>query len=171
MPELKKIISVPVFFVTYIHVQILTMAVHIVTAGIEQLDTVADLFNQYRVWYHQKPDLEGARSFLEERISNGESKMFLALHDGVPAGFVHLYPIFTSVGMRRAWLLNDLFVNEAHRGAGIATMLLEKAKELGRDNRSKWLLLQTDQTNIQAQQLYHKNGWEIVPDMFFQFTL
>jgi len=170
MPELTNHFSSG-FFVTYIHDQILCMAVQIIPAGIEQLDTIAELFNQYRIWYHQKPDLEGARSFLEERISNGESKMFLAVHDGVPAGFVHLYPIFTSVGMRRAWLLNDLFVNEAHRGAGIATMLLEKAKELGRDNHSKWLLLQTDQTNAQARQLYHKNGWEVVPDMFFQFTL
>jgi len=147
------------------------MAVQIVDAGIEHLETLADLFNQYRVWYHQQSDLEGARNFLGERIRNGESKMFLALNDDVPAGFVHLYPIFTSVGMKRAWLLNDLFVNEAHRGSGIATMLLEKAKELGKSNQSKWLLLQTDQTNVQAQQLYHKNGWEIVPDMFFQFTL
>jgi len=157
--------------VSYIHGQILSMSVQIVDAGIEHLDTLADLFNQYRIWYHQQSDLEGARNFLGERIRNGESKMFLALNEDVPAGFVHLYPIFTSVGMKRAWLLNDLFVNEAHRGAGIATMLLERAKELGRDNQSKWLLLQTDQTNVQAQQLYHKNGWEIVPDMFFQFTL
>jgi GNAT superfamily N-acetyltransferase len=93
------------------------------------------------------------------------------LNEGIPAGFVHLYPIFTSVGMKRAWLLNDLFVNEAHRGAGIATMLLEKAKELGRSNHSKWLLLQTDNSNVNAQKLYRKNGWETVPDMFFQFNL
>ena len=147
------------------------MPVQIIAAGIEHLSELASLFNQYRVWYHQQPDLPGAMKFLGERIKNGESKIFLALHDGVPAGFVQLYPIFTSVGMSRAWLLNDLFVHENHRGAGIATLLLEKAKELGRGNHSKWLLLQTDQSNVKAQQLYHKNGWEPVPDMFFQYNL
>ncbi len=110
------------------------MSIQIIAAGIDRLDDLARLFNQYRVWYHQSPDLAGARTFLEERINNGESKIFLALHDGEPAGFVQLYPIFTSVGMRRAWLLNDLFVHEGHRSAGIATMLLETAKELGRAN-------------------------------------
>ncbi len=147
------------------------MPVEIIAAKIEHLDIVADLFNQYRVWYHQQSDPEGARQFLGERITNGESTIFLAFNNGLPAGFVQLYPIFTSVGMKRAWLLNDLFVNEHHRGAGIATMLLERAKELGRSNNSKWLLLQTDQSNSQAQQLYHKNGWETVPDMFFQYSL
>ena len=147
------------------------MTITIITAGIDQLDDLASLFNQYRVWYHQPPDLQGARKFLEERINNGESKIFLALNEDKPAGFVQLYPIFTSVGMRRTWLLNDLFVHENHRGSGIATMLLEKAKELGRGNHSKWLLLQTDSANVTAQQLYRKNGWEIVPDMFFQYNL
>lgn len=147
------------------------MSIEIIEAGIAQLEEVANLFNQYRVWYHQQSDLDGARNFLKERMSNGESKIFLALIDGKPAGFVHLYPIFTSVGMRRAWLLNDLFVNEHHRGSGIATMLLEKAKELGRGNESRWLMLQTDNGNLQAQQLYRKNGWTQIPDMFFQYTL
>jgi GNAT superfamily N-acetyltransferase len=147
------------------------MPVQIIAAGIEHLSELASLFNQYRVWYHQQPDLPGARKFLEERIKNVESKIFLALHNGKAAGFVQLYPIFTSVGMKRAWLLNDLFVHENYRGAGIATLLLENAKELGRGNDSKWLLLQTDQSNVKAQQLYHKNGWELVPDMFFQYNL
>ena len=147
------------------------MSIQILEARLEQLDDLADLFNQYRVWYHQQPDLPGARKFLGERISNGESKIFLALQNGKAAGFVQLYPIFTSVGMRRSWLLNDLYVGEAHRGSGIATMLLETAKELGKADQSKWLMLQTDNDNKKAQQLYHKNGWEVIPDMFFQFNL
>ena len=147
------------------------MSIEIIEAYPEHLDALAGLFNQYRVWYHQAADLQGARDFLGERIINRESRIFLAMHAGEVAGFVQLYPIFTSVGMRKAWLLNDLFVNDKHRGEGIATCLLEKAKDLGRETGSKWLLLQTDSTNIKAQEIYKNNGWKIVPDKFFQFDL
>jgi GNAT superfamily N-acetyltransferase len=147
------------------------MSIEIIEAHPEHLDALAGLFNQYRVWYHQAADLQGARDFLGERIINRESRIFLAMHAGEVAGFVQLYPIFTSVGMRKTWLLNDLFVNDKHRGKGIATSLLEKAKELGRETGSKWLLLQTDSTNIKAQEIYKNNGWKIVPDKFFQFDL
>jgi len=147
------------------------MSIEIIEAHPEHLDALAGLFNQYRVWYHQASDLQGARDFLGERIINRESRIFLAMHAGEVAGFVQLYPIFTSVGMRKTWLLNDLFVNDKHRGKGIATCLLEKAKELGRESGSKWLLLQTDTTNIKAQEIYKNNGWKIVPDKFYQFDL
>jgi GNAT superfamily N-acetyltransferase len=147
------------------------MSIQIIEAGTDHLELVTDLFNQYRVWYHQSPDIPRARKFLEERLVNKESRIFIAMHSGEAAGFVQLYPIFTSIGMRRAWLLNDLFVLEKHRGFGIAKQLLERAKELGRSNDSKWLLLQTDNTNIKAQQIYKNNGWNIVHDQFFQFDL
>jgi len=73
--------------------------------------------------------------------------------------------------MTKAWLLNDLFVHEDHRGLGIASKLLEKAKELGRLTGSKWLMLQTGFDNTNAQALYQKNGWDKIPDQFYEFIL
>lgn len=86
-------------------------------------------------------------------------------------GFTQLYPIFTSVGLGRSWLLNDLYVDASHRQNGIATQLLEAAKEHGKETRAKWLLLETGSDNFTAQALYERNGWQKTEDLFYQFSL
>jgi hypothetical protein len=59
-------------------------------ATITDLDLVAPLFDAYRQFYRQPPDLELARQFLSERLQRGESIILLAaLPDGSTAG-VHV---------------------------------------------------------------------------------
>ena len=62
-------------------------------------------------------------------------------------GFTQLYPLFSSTRMKRYWLLNDLFVNENHRGKGHSKALIESAKELCRETKACGILLETDKTN------------------------
>ena len=83
-------------------------------------------------------------------------------------GFTQLFPIFSSVSMKRTWLLNDLYVNEKSRGIGAATKLLDAAKEFGAETNSKWLLLQTSADNYTAQNVYEKNGWIKETDIFYR---
>lgn len=42
-------------------------------------------------------------------------------------GLVQLYPIFSSLSMSNAWLINDLYVVPEARNNGIGTMLLDTA--------------------------------------------
>ena len=147
------------------------MEVTIQRATLQEVPAVALLFDAYRQWYHQAADLDGAIAFISERIRLDESAIFIALQEGKPVGFVQLYPIFTSVGMQRAWLLNDLFVVPGARGAGIGTALLETAKAFGRSTGSKWLMLQTAQDNDAAQSVYEHNGWARETDYFYTFHL
>ena len=51
----------------------------IVQAGLEHLEEVAKLFNQYRVFYQSSSDLEAARNFLAERFHKKDS-VILAFH-------------------------------------------------------------------------------------------
>ena len=53
--------------------------------------------------------------FIEQRVVNHESIIFLATNDGLALGFTQLYPSFSSVSMRRLWILNDLFVAPSAR--------------------------------------------------------
>ena len=105
-------------------------------------------------------NLDGARAWLTERLERDESVVFLALVDGVPAGFTQLYPIFSSTTMRRAWLLNDLFVAPTARRAGVGRALLERAHAFGQETRAKELMLQTAVDNLTAQRLYESLGWQ-----------
>lgn len=140
-------------------------------ATMKDAAVVAGLFDAYRVWYHQEPDYEGALHFLTERLENNESTILVALLNEVAVGFTQMYPIFTSVGMGRALLLNDLFVAEKARGKGIATKLLEGAKAYGKTQNCKWLMLQTSNNNYIAQALYVRNGWSKESDFFYTVAI
>jgi GNAT superfamily N-acetyltransferase len=140
-------------------------------ATIEHASVVASLFDMYRVWYHQLSDIEAANDFIEDRITNNESVIFIAFISNKAVGFTQLYPIFTSVGMKKTWLLNDLFVTEEARCKGVAKALLDKATELGKETQSKWLMLQTSNDNYLAQQLYEKSGWIRETDVFYTLPL
>ena len=74
-------------------------------ATLDDLDALAPLFADYRTFYSMTPDLDTARRFLHERLSRGESVVFLAELDGRPAGFTQLYPMFSSVRAQRTFIL------------------------------------------------------------------
>jgi ribosomal protein S18 acetylase RimI-like enzyme len=147
------------------------MSLLIRKATIEDIDGVAVLFDAYRAWYHQQPDLERAKQFLSDRFRNAESVVFVAEHNGTFVGFTQLYRIFSSVSMRNAWLLNDLFIIESERRKGIASNLLNAARQHGCETGSKWLMLQTACDNTAAQALYEKNGWRKETDHFYMLDL
>jgi ribosomal protein S18 acetylase RimI-like enzyme len=121
---------------------------------------VAALFDAYRIYYQQSSDLAGAEHFIAERLRNRESMIYLALDEGRPVGFTQLYPFFTSVGMKRAWVLNDLYVTEDYRNRGVGRTLIAAAQDLARSTSAKWIMLQTYTSNVNAQALYEKLGFE-----------
>ena len=137
----------------------------------DDASSVAFLFDAYRVFYNQKSDLPAAFDFLQQRLANNESAVFLAVMGGEPVGFVQLYPVFSSVQMKKSWILNDLFVAETARNQGIGEALLQQAKQFGRETGAAYLLLQTGSDNYRAQSVYEKNGWIKAQDFFYEFPL
>jgi ribosomal protein S18 acetylase RimI-like enzyme len=121
---------------------------------------VAVLFDAYRQFYRREADLVGARRFIGERLERAESVIFLAEEAGTALGFTQLYPSFTSAGMARIFVLNDLFVAPQARGRGIATALLRRAADFGRTEGAVRLALSTATDNHAAQALYRRAGWQ-----------
>ncbi|HEY1015460.1 MAG TPA: GNAT family N-acetyltransferase [Herpetosiphonaceae bacterium] len=141
----------------------------IIHATPDHLPAVAPLFDAYRQFYRQPPDLPAALEFLGQRLANRESVIFLALDGDEPLGFVQLYPSFSSVSLRRLWILNDLFVAPAARGRGAATALITQACDFARADGAKGLVLETAADNP-AQQLYERLGWQRDTD-FYHYSL
>src|SRR5438309_8631421 len=144
--------------------------VRTVRAELSDVDRVVPLFDAYRRFYRQGSDTEGARAFLADRLARGESVIFLALLDGAAAGFTQLYPSFSSVSMRRLWILNDLFVRSDVRRGGVGRALLERGRQHAIETAAKGLILSTGVTNKAAQTLYESCGWQR-DDEFFQYYL
>lgn len=133
----------------------------IIRATVEHVDLIAPLFDLYRQFYKYAPDLEGARRFIHERLTNGESVIFLALDDsGKALGFTQLYPTFSSTTLRSMWILNDLYVRSDCRKTGVASALMERARQLGKETGAVELMLETAADNFTAQRLYEKLGWQ-----------
>jgi len=147
------------------------MKIEIRKAAAVDSEIIAPLFDAYRMFYNQSSDIDGALQFVKKRLQRNESVIFIAFINDKAVGFIQLYPIFTSVGMQPAWLLNDLFIHPSARGKGVGTSLLDAAKDFGRTVESKWLMLQTANDNYSAQALYKKNGWKKETDLFYRFDL
>lgn len=140
-------------------------------ASIQDLTQLAELFDQYRVFYHKESDIPSAENFLKERIENKDSEIFVAEESGNLVGFVQLFPIFSSTRMKRYWLLNDLYVNENHRGKGFSKELIEEAKQLAKSTDACGVLLETGKSNDIGNQLYPACGFELYDSVnFYEWT-
>lgn len=129
-------------------------------AGLGDLDQLSDLFDGYRKFYREESDLQMGRAFLQKRIENKESEIFVSVYESkILTGFVQLYPIFSSTRMKRLWLLNDLYVLSEYRGLGISVGLIQKAKELCVTTDSCGMILETARNNEIGNKLYHKTGF------------
>jgi GNAT superfamily N-acetyltransferase len=139
--------------------------IEIIRATIDDLELLVPLFDGYRQFYKQETDLAGARNFLEAHFEENTSVVFLALRideqgQRQACGFTQLYPSFSSVSMKRLWILNDLFVAPTARRTGTGTALLERARQFAIETHAKGLSLTTGVDNYTAQSVYEAHGWK-----------
>ncbi|WP_413299470.1 GNAT family N-acetyltransferase [Bacillus sp. 1P10SD] len=144
---------------------------YIQKATINELEVVAELFDLYRVFYEQTSDINAAKEFLNKRIVNEESVIFLALEGNVALGFVQLYPSFSSVSMKRSWVLNDLYVKKEARGQGVGENLIKTALHFAKESGAKGVFLETGKENVNAQRLYEKIGFVQETNYFYYYTV
>ncbi|GGH22486.1 GNAT family N-acetyltransferase [Paenibacillus segetis] len=141
-------------------------------ATIADLDQIVPIFDEYRVFYGQESDVEGARQFLFSHLEHRESVIFMAKDtvSGQCAGYTQLYPVFSSISLKRSWILNDLFVLKDYRNQGIAKMLLTEAAEFAHQTKAKGIELSTAWDNSRAQRLYEQFGF-IRDEEFYYYYL
>jgi ribosomal protein S18 acetylase RimI-like enzyme len=140
-------------------------------ATVNDLDSITDLFDLYRIFYKQTSNLPSAREFLEARLRNKESVIFIAFDENNPVGFTQLYPLFSSVNIQRTWLLNDLYVKENVRGKGYGEGLLKKAISFAEETGAKGIALETGKDNFNAQRLYEKVGFKRETNYFYHYSI
>ena len=140
-------------------------------ATLDDLQALAHLFDLYRIFYGQKSDLAATEAFIHERLSLNESVIFVAKIDGEYVGFTQLYPTFTSVGMKRIWLLNDLYVHKDFRKKGIGEALIRHTFEYARKTGRAKVILETGSDNVQAQALYEKIGFERETSLNYEYAI
>jgi ribosomal protein S18 acetylase RimI-like enzyme len=132
----------------------------ILQANLEHLNQVAKLFDDYRQFYNQASDINGATEFLRHKFEHQESIIFIAQNETTILGFVQLYPSWESVSMSKRWVLYDLYVAPKGRGQGTARQLMQRAKQLAQDTGAQCISLETATDNLIGQALYESEGYE-----------
>jgi ribosomal protein S18 acetylase RimI-like enzyme len=139
-------------------------------ATLDDVDAVATLFDAYRQFYQQAPDLPLAKRFIGARLQNNESVIILAADTSQRLlGFCQLYPTFCSVEAKPTYVLYDLFVTPSARRSGAGRILLLAAEQLAAQRGMARLDLTTAKTNAAAQAAYASLGW-IRDDVFFAYS-
>ena len=127
---------------------------------LDDLESLSEIFNTYRVFYHQESDIDLARNFIYERLTQKDSKFFIKKDESNKViGFIQLYPTFSSVSAGKAWILNDLYVHRENRRQGVAEQLMQQAIEFGKNTNAKYIALETHFDNFPAQTLYKNMGF------------
>lgn len=139
-------------------------------ASADDINMIAPLFDAYREFYDQEPNLEFAKEFINARLKNNESIIFIAedeTQNGL--GFCQIYPSFCSVIAAPIYVLYDLFVSPEARKSGAGKLLLEHAHEYAKANNIPRMDLTTAKNNLNAQSLYESLGW-VKDNIFFAYN-
>ncbi len=89
-----------------------------IAASKDNIEEIAELVKKYREFYKvSAQDINEIKNFIQERLSNLDSKIFVARNEdtGKLIGFIQLYPLFSTVSLKRQWMLNDFYVLETER--------------------------------------------------------
>ncbi|MHC8307510.1 GNAT family N-acetyltransferase [Pseudomonas sp. PB3P13] len=134
----------------------------IIQATLEHLDLLTPLFVKYREFYGALPYPDSSRAFLEKRLRRKESVIYLALadDDNKLMGFCQLYPSFSSLSLKRVWILNDIYVAEDARRQLVADNLIRTAKKMAKDTQAVRMRVSTSSDNEVAQKTYESIGFK-----------
>lgn len=147
------------------------MRLEIARATIDDLEALLPLITAYRVFYKREPELRREREFVERNLREDCSRIFLACEreSGSIVGFTQIFQTHSTVWLGPSLILEDLFVVSEARGAGAATMLLERAEAYAREIGAVGMFLETAMDNVVAQRVYERAGWKR-EDRFYKYN-
>jgi ribosomal protein S18 acetylase RimI-like enzyme len=140
-------------------------------ATLDDLGSVASLFDAYRQFYQLRADEPAAREYVRARLAAHDSVILVAADEKqVPQGFCQLYPSRCSLLAAPIYILYDLYVDPRARGCGAGKALMLAAAERARRDGKARMELQTARTNETARALYQSLGWHL-DETFLTYTL
>jgi len=133
--------------------------VAIARATLDDAAELTPLFDAYRTFFAGEHDSAESGPFLEGRLRANESVVFLARADGDAAGFIQLYPLWSSWYCRRIWFLSDLYVTHAHRKRGLGRLLVERAVEHAKETDASSMMVELPHREPHLREFYATLGF------------
>jgi len=134
----------------------------IAPVAVEEFEELLPLIAAYQRFYEvEDVDDERNRAFFRRFLAPSEDGLLLgARSEGRLVGYACLYWHFSSLEACESVLMNDLFVTEETRGAGVGRALIEATAEVARERGAPFIEWSTAPDNKTAQRLYDATGAE-----------
>ncbi|MCP3942039.1 MAG: GNAT family N-acetyltransferase [Desulfobacteraceae bacterium] len=128
----------------------------VIQSKLEHIDQLVEIVEEYRQFCGCKSNPEKTKIFFQNLINNNESITFIAIDEETNKlmGFVNLYPSYSTLSLKRLWILNDLGVSYKYRGFGVAKSLIGKVISFASETKAVRIELKTQKINNNAQKLY-----------------
>ena len=111
-------------------------------------------------------DLDAARRFLTDEANH----LFIAYVDGEPTGFVSGTELTHPDKAAPELFLNELGVDAAYRGRGIARQLVAELWRVAQERGCRGMWVLTDEDNEAAKKVYAgAGGTKLPPEVMFQW--
>src|ERR1700722_18031767 len=130
----------------------------ITRATADDVAQILPLFDAYRAFFAERTD-DTSQRFLQERLAGEESVFFVAWIEADAAGFIQLYPLWSSWYCRRIWFLSDLYVTQLHRQRRIGRRLVERAVEHARETEASSVMVELPHREPHLTQFYASLGF------------
>jgi ribosomal protein S18 acetylase RimI-like enzyme len=127
-----------------------------------EIEALAELFDQYRVHYGEPSDVSRSASWLERNLSTGGLRAFVAEGGANFVGFAIAVETPASLRLGHFWQIRDLFVLPESRRAGVGRALLASVRAAAVASGALRLVLQTEEDNDAALQLYTDSGYTVI---------
>lgn len=121
---------------------------------------VISLMYEYIVDFYQRPrpSIDKVHSLFDTLLENQLGIQFIAKQEGKAVGFATLYFTFSTTRADKITVMNDLYVVEEARGAGVAQELFQACETFTKDNGYACMSWITATDNYRAQRFYEKMG-------------
>ncbi|MFE5323951.1 GNAT family N-acetyltransferase [Paenibacillus sp. NPDC056579] len=121
---------------------------------------LAELMKQYMEFYQRPLPEDGKlQDFIVHLLDHPDSGLqFVAESDGELSGFATLYYTFSTLQLKRAAVMNDLFVAADARGRRIGEALFQACLAYVREHHYAYMTWETARDNHSAQAFYNKMG-------------
>jgi ribosomal protein S18 acetylase RimI-like enzyme len=124
-----------------------------------EIEALAQIFDQYRAHYGQASDASRSARWLEQNVSTGRLRVFIAEDGGRYVGFAITMEMPGSLRLAHYWQIRDLFVLPAHRRLGVGRALLASVRAAAIASGALRLVVQTEDDNDPALRLYTDSGY------------
>lgn len=133
-----------------------TMNAIVRPANEADLNSVYELLNQLKGSQHNREVFE--QTFVKN-LADPLIHYFVAIYNQKPIGFISLHVQQILHHANRTGEIQELIIDENHRGKGIGKMLMEKVELLAKELKLEEVELTTRIHRIDAQEFYKKLGY------------